>query len=127
MAEQLDIHSNIDLQKDPYKILGISKESSLNDIKKAYFTLIKEYSPEKNPEAFKKIRQAYDRLRSEKRKEETDFLLFEEGSAASDFQKGREIFYNIQDDILDIEIWRLVQRQNTKSKKFFTSTEASAR
>jgi molecular chaperone DnaJ len=55
-------------KKDYYEILGLNKESSVDDIKKAYRSLAKKYHPDKNPnsksseEKFKDIQEAYDTL-----------------------------------------------------------------
>ncbi len=39
------------MRKD-YEILGIQEDADEKKIKRAYFKLIREYSPEKNPERF---------------------------------------------------------------------------
>jgi curved DNA-binding protein len=66
--------------KDYYKILGVTKDSSEEVIKKAYRKLAKKYHPDKNPdnktaeENFKEISEAYDVLSNpEKRKKFDDF------------------------------------------------------
>lgn len=46
-----------------YDILAINETASDVDIKKAYFKQIRIYSPDKAPEQFKKIREAYDYLK----------------------------------------------------------------
>ena len=48
------------MRKD-YEILGIQEDADEKKIKRAYFKLIREYSPEKNPERFQEIRAAYER------------------------------------------------------------------
>lgn len=46
-----------------YEILGLSQGASQGEIKKAYFRLVREYSPEKHPEEFREIREAYEVLK----------------------------------------------------------------
>src|SRR5919201_4359325 len=62
--------------KDPYKIRGVDKKASQDEIKKAYRKLARQYHPDKNPgdkaaeERFKDIQQANDVLSDpEKRKQ----------------------------------------------------------
>ena len=47
-----------------YKTLGVEPGASQTEIKKAYFKLIRQHSPESDPEQFQKIRAAYERLRN---------------------------------------------------------------
>ncbi len=49
------------MRKD-YEILGIDEKADEKAIKRAYFKLIRTYSPEKDPERFQEIRSAYERL-----------------------------------------------------------------
>jgi len=63
---------------DYYKILGVEKNASLDEIKKAYRRLALEYHPDKNagnPEAekkFKQINEAYQTLSDEKKRAQYD-------------------------------------------------------
>ena len=64
--------------KDLYKVLGVNKDSSQEDIKKAYRKLSLEYHPDRNPgdkeaeEKFKEISVAYGTLSDPKKRAQYD-------------------------------------------------------
>jgi len=62
---------------DPYAVLGLERRATPAEIKRAYFELVRQYSPETNPEAFKQIRAAYEKLNNAESKTETDLFLFQ--------------------------------------------------
>ena len=83
--------------EDCYKILGIQKNSSQEDIEKAYRSLVLKYHPDKNiekqkeyTEKFKKIQEAYEYLMNSKA---SSFFRFSQKNSVDD------IFNNIFNDI----------------------------
>lgn len=49
---------------DCYKVLGIPRNADQKEIKRAYFRLVRQFSPEHDPERFQEIRAAYEMLTS---------------------------------------------------------------
>ena len=62
---------------DPYSVLGIAHTASTEEVKKAYFALVRQHPPEKDPEAFKRIRAAYEQLRDPTQRQQTDLLRWQ--------------------------------------------------
>ncbi|MGH9751358.1 MAG: J domain-containing protein [Blastocatellia bacterium] len=69
---------NLTALESPYKILGVERTASESEIKQAYFALVREHPPERDPEGFKRIRVAYEKLRAGGERAETDLFLIEE-------------------------------------------------
>ena len=65
---------------NPYQILDIAPDASPAEVKKAYFKLVKQYTPEKDPEKFKTIRHAYEQLKSISARAKIDFDTIKEPS-----------------------------------------------
>ncbi len=48
--------------KEHYEVLGLAEGAGEQEIKRAYFRLVRQHSPEKDPEGFRRIREAYEAL-----------------------------------------------------------------
>ncbi len=62
---------------DPYAVLGLSQSADQDEVRAAYFALVRQHPPEGDPETFKRIRAAYDRLRTAQRRAETDLFMLQ--------------------------------------------------
>jgi curved DNA-binding protein CbpA len=62
---------------DPYTVLGLIRQASLLDIKKAYFKLVRQHPPENDPDGFRRIRNAYESLRTPQARANTDRQLIQ--------------------------------------------------
>ena len=75
--------------KDPYKALGLSREASLEDIRKAHRKLVRKYHPDANPqdpraeERFKEVQQAYEVLSDDNKRREYDKRFHTSSTEAS--------------------------------------------
>src|SRR6266496_833895 len=84
------------LEKDYYKVLGVSKDAKPDEIKKSYRKLARKYHPDANKgnavseERFKEISEAYNVLSDEKRRKEYDEArsLFGSGGVRMPGQQG---------------------------------------
>ena len=85
--ESTDIESVLK-EKDYYKILGLNKQATTDDIRKAYKKLAIKYHPDKNKhpksaDAFKKISHAFSVLSDNNKKHNYDNFGHEDGLGAS--------------------------------------------
>jgi len=53
---------------DPYQVLGIPTEAGDAEIRAAYLRKVKEFPPERAPQEFEKVRDAYETLRDPRRR-----------------------------------------------------------
>ena len=62
---------------DPYAVLGLPLDSSDEQIRRRYLELVRTHTPERAPERFAAVREAYERLRDPV--VQLRFRLFEAG------------------------------------------------
>jgi len=100
-------------QKDYYEILGVSRQASQEDIKKAYRKLAMKYHPDRNPndtqaeEKFKEISEAYELLSDEQKRKQYDQFGHTGGPGGSaggfqGYQNMDDIFESFNDIFGDI-------------------------
>jgi curved DNA-binding protein CbpA len=64
------------LSDDPFAVLGVERDATAEDVRRAYFRLVRQNPPEAHPEEFKRIRAAYETLRSPLRRAELALMAF---------------------------------------------------
>ncbi|NOT62308.1 MAG: DnaJ domain-containing protein [Acidobacteria bacterium] len=70
--------TNLTVSENPYETLGLASSATEVEIKQAYFALVREHSPERDPEGFKRIRAAYEKLRAASDRAATDLFMIDE-------------------------------------------------
>lgn len=68
---------NEPIPRDPYRVLGLRPDASDAAIREAYLNLVQQHPPEREPERFAVIREAYERIRDLDRR--TRYRLFGDG------------------------------------------------
>ena len=66
---------------DPYAELGLPADADDETIRRRYLELVKQFSPERHPEKFSRVRQAYESLRDLETR--LKYRLFEAGKSES--------------------------------------------
>lgn len=58
----------IPFNEDPRGVLGVGPDATDEDIRQAYLRKVKAHPPDRDPEAFERIRDAYELLRDPRRR-----------------------------------------------------------
>ena len=66
------------MSEDPYAVLGLAPGATAEEVRRAYFRLVRIHTPEAHPEEFKRVRAAYETLRSPLRRAELAVEAFDE-------------------------------------------------
>ncbi|MDR0654909.1 MAG: DnaJ domain-containing protein, partial [Treponema sp.] len=90
-------------KRDYYEVLGIQKNASKDDIKKAYRKLAIQYHPDKNPgnreaeEKFKEATEAYEVLGDDQKKSAYDQFGFAGVEGMGGQQDYSQVFHGFED------------------------------
>jgi len=89
---------------DYYNILGVNRNSSSDEIKKAYRSKAKQYHPDKNPgdksaeEQFKKVSEAFEVLSNQQKKQNYDSTGSPNGAGFNPNNTGGSPFHDVHFD-----------------------------
>jgi len=76
-----------------YDVLGVSEDASQDDIKSAFFELVREHPPEQDPDAYQQLREAYDVLSDPVSRREYDTMA-QHGDEIEALQEEAEALLN---------------------------------
>jgi curved DNA-binding protein CbpA len=63
-----------EVKKSHYEVLGVPSTAAGEEIKRAYFNMVRKYQPDRFPEEFKEIRAAYETLSDRQKRAEYDAI-----------------------------------------------------
>lgn len=91
--------------KNLYEVLGVTVDATTAEIKKAYFSMVRKYPPDRYPHEFMSIREAYETLSNEDARREYNSIalmpprvkvVFDKGKAALDEGDYEEAIYYLE-------------------------------
>jgi curved DNA-binding protein CbpA len=69
---------------NPYEVLGVERTAEAREIKRAYFTKVREFPPETHPEEFQRLRAAYELLSDAEARRRYDEAQADQGGFQTD-------------------------------------------
>lgn len=105
--------------RDPYNVLGLARQASETEIKRAYFQMVRQFPPEREPEKFREIRTAYEQLRDPQSRARTAlFLLQPPPALPSRRRSGYDLRVHAEDLLtLAMELVRTPMQQDFRELK----------
>lgn len=74
---------------DPREVLGVPPNAGEEEIRAAYLRKVKEYPPDRSPEEFEKIRDAFETLRDPRQRTRAMLLSTDPGAPLAALLEGR--------------------------------------
>jgi molecular chaperone DnaJ len=119
---------------NPYQVLGVNRNATDAELKKAYRDLCMKYHPDRNPgdadaeERFKDVSQAYELLSDPKRRQDFDiggiFTGGSTGNVHADIEQTVASFVNIFNDFLENSPLFEATRQDIEREEAEASKQA---
>lgn len=76
---------------DPYETLDVSSGATAAEVRVAYLQKVREHPPERDPEGFKRVREAYEVLRSPRKRAELSLLELRGGPQEFDLDRLHDV------------------------------------
>jgi tetratricopeptide (TPR) repeat protein len=89
-----------------YDVLGVPKDASQEEIKQAFFKLVRKHPPEQDPDAYQRLREAYDVLSDPVSRREYDTMA-EHGDEIETLREQAETILNQEQPDVDEAIRKL--------------------
>lgn len=98
--------------KNFYEILGIESGASKEEIKRAYFKLVRKYPPDRYEKEFMEIREAYETLSNENTRKQYDSINFLPADIKAAYDSARELIEEYDDLDAAIKILEKILKTN---------------